>query len=60
MLDLRQSQIIIQSGLDENFVCKTDLCQVNFLADVPAGALCVWDFGNGTFETLETDKKCNP
>lgn len=59
-LDLSQAQIVVQSGLDENFVCKTEICQVNFSADVPTGALCSWDFGSGTFETQETDKKCNP
>ncbi len=34
----------MQSGLESDFVCKTETCQVNFLADVPAGAVCNWDF----------------
>ena len=44
-MNLEGVEISVQSGLDENFVCKTDICQVNFLAEVPAGAQCYWDFG---------------
>lgn len=33
---------------------------MNFLADVPIGAICNWDFGSATFETADTEKKCNP
>ncbi len=50
----------MQSGLDEFGVCKTTTCQVNFLAEVPESARCEWDFGGGIFETMDTDKKCNP
>lgn len=60
MLDLSGAKIVVQSGLDEVSVCKTEICQVNFLADVPSSALCEWDFGGGVFETENTDKKCNP
>ena len=59
-LDLSSSQIIVQSGLDELYVCKTDICQVNFDTVVPAWALCEWDFGGGIFETDGTNQKCNP
>jgi hypothetical protein len=59
-MDITHSQIVVQSGLDEYFVCKTDICQVNFLADVPTWALCRWDFWSGIFETVATDEKCNP
>lgn len=59
-LDLASSQIQIQSGLDESFICRTETCQVNFLAIVPAGASCEWDFGGGVFETTWTQNKCNP
>jgi endonuclease YncB( thermonuclease family) len=59
-LDLSSSQIIVQSGLDESYVCKTDICQVNFDTVVPAWALCEWDFGGGIFETDGTNRKCNP
>lgn len=44
LMNLQNVGISVQSGLDENFVCRTDICQVNFLADVPAGAQCDWDF----------------
>jgi endonuclease YncB( thermonuclease family) len=60
LLDLSSSKILVQSGLDESFVCKTDICQVNFLAEVPSWVLCEWNFWTGIFETAETDKKCNP
>lgn len=60
LLDLTSSQIILQSWLDASFVCKTDMCQVNFDTTVPAWALCVWNFWGGVFETIGTDKKCNP
>lgn len=60
VLDLTQAQIVIQSGLESDFVCKTETCQVNFLADIPAGVICNWDFWSGIFETADTDKKCNP
>ncbi len=50
----------MQSGLDENYVCRTNTCQVNLSSIVPDGALCQWNFGTGTFQTPETDKKCNP
>lgn len=43
-MDLLSSEIIVQSGLDESYVCKTDLCQVNFDTKVVSGALCKWDF----------------
>lgn len=59
-MDLLSSEIIVQSGLDESYVCKTDLCQVNFDTKVVSGALCEWDFWGGIFETIGTDKKCNP
>ena len=60
LLDLTSARIVVQSGLDESFVCRSDICQVNFLAEVPAWALCQWNFWTGIFETAETDKKCNP
>lgn len=44
-MNLQGVEISVQSGLDENFVCKTDICQVNFFAEVPTGAQCYWDFG---------------
>lgn len=60
LLDLSASQILVQSGLDESYTCRTDICQVNFDTIVPAWALCEWDFWGGIFETTWTDKKCNP
>lgn len=33
---------------------------MNFIANVPDDTLCQWDFGSGTFDTADTDKKCNP
>lgn len=59
-LDLSSSQIIVQSGLDESYVCRTDICHVNFDTVVPVWALCEWDFGGGIFETDWTNQKCNP
>jgi endonuclease YncB( thermonuclease family) len=59
-LDLSSTKIVVQSGLDESSVCRTEMCQVNFLAEVPSLSLCEWDFGGGVFETIDTNKKCNP
>lgn len=59
-LDLSDVNILVQSGLDDAWVCKTETCQVNFLAEVPHWSLCEWDFGWGIFETENTNKKCNP
>lgn len=60
LLDLSFSQILVQSGLDESYMCRTDICQVNFDTVVPAWALCEWDFWGGIFETDGTNRKCNP
>jgi micrococcal nuclease len=60
LLDLSSAQIIVQSGLDESYVCRTDICQVNFDTRVPTGALCEWDFWGGIIETVWTESKCNP
>ncbi len=59
-LDLSGSFIEVQSGLDDIGMCKNETCQVNFLANVPTGAICFWSFWSGTFETENMDKKCNP
>lgn len=60
MLDLSSIQIAIQSGLDEAWVCKTEICQVNFMTIAPETSMCLWNFGSGVFETALTDEKCNP
>jgi endonuclease YncB( thermonuclease family) len=59
-LDFSSAKILVQSGLDEAWVCKTETCQVNFLVEVPSWSLCEWDFDWGVFETENTNKKCNP
>ena len=59
-MDFSNVSIVIQSGLDENFVCSTNTCQVNLSSVVPEGALCEWNFGSGTFQTSDINKKCNP
>ncbi len=59
-MDLASSHITIQSGLDADGRCRSGICQVNFLATVPSGALCHWNFWTGIFETTGTDTNCNP
>jgi len=59
-MDFSTVSIVVQSGLDSSFVCRTNICQVNLSSVVPEGALCQWNFGSGTFQTLHTDKNCNP
>lgn len=60
LMDFSTVSIVVQSGLDSSFVCRTNICQVNLSSVVPEGALCQWNFGSGTFQTLHTDKNCNP
>lgn len=60
LMDFSAVSIVVQSGLDDTFVCRTSTCQVNLSALVPDGAFCRWNFGSGTFDTQDTDKKCNP
>lgn len=51
-MDLNAVNLVIQSGLDADGRCRSDTCQVNFLAEVPVNALCHWNFGSGIFETV--------
>lgn len=59
-LNLSSSEIKVQSGLDELGKCRNSMCKVNFIIEVPPWVVCAWNFGSGTFETKDTDKKCNP
>lgn len=43
-MNLDSVKIIIQSGLDADGRCRSDVCQVNFQAEAPENAVCHWDF----------------
>ena len=62
--------IEVQSGLDlqsEIYECKSKDCKVNLTGEptftgsmVASRFSCLWDFGSGSFDTMNTQKKCNP
>lgn len=60
LLEIKTPEIIIQSGLDENNVCKNTNCKIN-LNYIPQSSqeACLWDFPGGSFD-IQTREKCNP
>nr|MDD3720266.1 thermonuclease family protein [Candidatus Gracilibacteria bacterium] len=69
-LEIPDVEIEIQSGLeliDGIYNCKNVECKLNLnLENLFTGTYsasnyaCSWNFGSGTFTTIDTDKKCNP
>jgi len=59
-LSLPLPQIIIQSGVDDNWNCTKKDCKTNFTSSPWDNAVrCEWKFPGGSF-TKGTDQKCNP
>ncbi len=69
-LEIPNVDIEIQSWLELvnwNYKCKNTDCKINlnlenlftWTYDINNYS-CSWDFGSGTFTTVDTDKKCNP
>jgi len=53
-------EIVIQSGLDENWNCKKQDCSINLIYNQNNSKLaCLWDFSGWIFNIWD-DKKCNP
>ncbi|QFR39658.1 PKD domain-containing protein [Candidatus Gracilibacteria bacterium 28_42_T64] len=51
--------IIIQSGLDENNTCRSEICKVNFKYQNSYQERCIWDFGGGNVKEKYITS-CNP
>lgn len=58
---IKKPEIIIQSWLDENNFCKKEECKINLNYEKKnSNEECLWDFWWWIFNTVDTDKKCNP
>ena len=60
-INIVKPEIIVQSWLDENNICKNEICKINLNYEKQnSKEECIWDFWPWIFTTHNTDKKCNP
>ena len=58
---IKTPEIIVQSWLDEDNLCKKEDCKINLNYENENSYLaCEWDFGEWYFTTANTEEKCNP